>query len=223
MEDERVDVEQRLARVAELISSSPHNLVSRGERPLVASVHVPEAAALLPHLGLEPGQTWLDLGTGGGLPGLVLAILAPEVRWILLDSTRKKVEAVDSFVADLGLANVETRIARAEDCAREPELRGRLHGVVARAVAPLLIVAELARGFVRPGGLLAAVKGPAWQEEVTAATPALAQLRWSSSSAVHIASAVRPTWLVSMRAQGPPPAAYPRRVGVPRQDPLGRR
>lgn len=211
----------RFGRLAALIAASPHNLVSRGERGQVAAVHVPEAVALLDHVVVRDDETWLDLGTGGGLPGLALAIARPKVRWILLDATAKKMAAVHAFASALELRNVELVTGRAEDAARDPALRGRMDGVVARAVAPLAVLAELARGFLRPGGQLVAVKGPAWAEEVAAAEAALRELRLDEPEVRHVTSAARPTWVVTMRASGPPPAAYPRRVGVPRQSPIG--
>jgi 16S rRNA (guanine527-N7)-methyltransferase len=212
----------QLARLASLIASSPHNLVSRGERAAIASVHVPEALAVGAVLDAAPGQRWLDLGTGGGLPGLVLAIACPRTDWVLLDSTAKKTRAVREFAGALGLENVETVTARAELAAHDPDHRGRYDGVVARAVAPLPTLVELARGFVRAGGTLAAIKGPAWQDEVAAAAAALRILRWTTPTATHVTSAARPTWLVTMQAQGAPPRGFPRRVGVPRHEPLRR-
>jgi 16S rRNA (guanine527-N7)-methyltransferase len=213
----------REARLAELIASSPHNLVSRGDRELLASAHLPEARALLPHLGLVPGSRWVDLGTGGGLPGLVLAMGSPDVEWVLVDSTRKKIEAVRGFASELELGNVRSVVGRAEELGRDREHRGRFDGVVARAVAAMPVLVELARGFVRDGGVLGAVKGPGWQAELDAAAGAMKVLRWRDPQTTHIASAVRATYLVRMRAEGPPPAGYPRRVGIPRQDPLGGR
>jgi 16S rRNA (guanine527-N7)-methyltransferase len=213
----------RLAKLARLISTSPHNLVSRRDRASVGTAHVPEALGVGALLDPGEGQRWLDLGTGGGLPGLVLAIAYPATHFVLVDSTRKKIEAVREFAAGLGLDNVVAIAERAEVLAHDPAHRGSYDGVVARAVAPLPILAELARGFVAPGGVLGAVKGPDWEAELARAERSLAVLGWRDAVASHVASATRPTWLVRMRAEGAPPRGYPRRTGVPRQDPIGGR
>lgn len=215
-----MSVEPQLTRLAQLIAESPHNLVSRGDRPRVATAHVPEAVAIADLLGAQDGARWMDLGTGGGLPGLALAVVRPDVRWTLLDATAKKARAVAEFAEQLGLENVAVACARAEDAGRDPAHRGRYDGVVARAVAPLQVLTELARGFVGHGGLLAAVKGPAWETELADAAHAMRVLGWELVDTPRVTSAVRPTWLVRMTATGEPPKGFPRTTGVPRSAPL---
>jgi 16S rRNA (guanine527-N7)-methyltransferase len=208
-----------LGEFADLLRSSPHNLVAGGDHAAIYQRHLLESWAVadaLPCVG-----RWLDLGTGGGLPGLVAAVRHRDVEWVLLDATRKKVAAVDSFVAVLGLDNVRTVHGRAEELAHGP-LRGTCAGVLARAVAPLSTLTELARGFLAPAGWLAAVKGPAWQTELSEAARGLRILRYRSVSTTAVPDTIRPTWLVTMRAVGFPPAGYPRRTGLPRGAPLGR-
>jgi 16S rRNA (guanine527-N7)-methyltransferase len=206
-----------------LIAGAPLNLVARGERERVRDRHIEEALALAPLLEVADGQRWLDLGTGGGLPGLVLAILHPRASFTLIDATRKKVQAVQRFVEELGLANVEAYAARAEVLAHDRAHRGTYDGVVSRAVAGLATVIELSRGFLRPGGRIVAVKGPHVQEEVTAATPALRRLRVGDPLLRTVPTAPRPTVLVTMTAKGAPPGGIPRADGLPRAAPLGAR
>ncbi|MEX2621986.1 MAG: 16S rRNA (guanine(527)-N(7))-methyltransferase RsmG [Egibacteraceae bacterium] len=210
-----------LDRLAVQLAASPHNLVARGERATVRERHIAECLALVPLLGTEPGQAWVDLGTGGGLPGLVLAIMVPAVEWTLIDATRKKVAWVRTVAEDLGLDNVTGVAGRAETLAHEPQFRERFDGVVSRAVAEMATLVELSRGFVRPGGTVAAIKGPRWADEVERAQTALGALRLEVVHTAVIASLNRPSWLVTMRAMGPAPSAYPRREGRPRSHPLG--
>lgn len=207
-----------LQRLADLIATSPHNLVSAGERSWVLERHVLEAAAVADVL--TPSGRWMDLGTGAGLPGLVLAWRYQDVMWTLVDATRKKVTAVRGFAAALNLPNVVAVQARAEALAWDIEHRGTYEGVVARAVAPLVTLVELACGFLAPGGTLVAVKGPAWREELQTAETAMRRLGLSHLSSVRLDSEPRTTWLVTMRAEGAPPPGYPRRDGLPKSDPL---
>lgn len=205
-------------RLAALIAASPHNLVSRRDRDQVLERHVGESLAVA--AAVRPTGRWMDLGTGGGLPGLLMAWRHPDVSWTLVDATAKKVAAVAAFAAELGLDNVITVAARAEQLAHDPSHRARYQGVVSRAVARLATLAELTRGFLAPGGVLVAVKGPAWRAELDDALPALQRLRLLLDSTMSLHLPDREVWLVTMKADGPPPPDFPRRDGLPQQDPL---
>ncbi len=170
---------------------------------------------------MNPGEDWIDVGTGGGLPGLVLAMRYPESRWVLLDATRKKVEAVRSFADALGLVAVECRHGRAEEVAHEDGMRERFAGAVSRALGPLPVVLELSRSFVRPGGLVAAVRGGQWASELEASAEAVRLLRLRDVHTLVLPTGVREARVVTMRADGPAPVGYPRSDGVPRSRPLG--
>jgi 16S rRNA (guanine527-N7)-methyltransferase len=202
-------------RLATLITSSPHNLVARGERARIRDVHIPECAAVGEALAVAPETRWLDLGTGGGLPGLVLAILEPRVSWTLLDATGKKVQAVRSFIEALELPNAQAVHGRAEEVQQDPAHRGAYDGVIARAVARLPILLELARGFLRDDGLLAAIKGPRVDEEIRAAERVRQLLRFDVFHSQTVAGTARPTTLVTMRVQGPLPQRRTRRPDIP--------
>jgi 16S rRNA (guanine527-N7)-methyltransferase len=213
--------DERLELLGHLIASSPHNLVSHRDREDVRGRHIEECVALANLLPIRPGEDWIDVGTGGGLPGLVLALCHPDSRWVLLDARRKKVEAVQSFVTRLGLVGVECRHGRAEDVAHEKGMRERFDGAISRALGPLAVVLELSRGFVRPAGLVAAVRGRQWASELEAATEAMRLLRLQKPHTATLPVGVRDGCLVTMRADGPAPAKYPRPDGVPRSRPLG--
>ncbi len=98
------------------------------------------------------GSRALDVGTGAGFPGLPLAIVLPEVQFTLLDATRKRLLFLDAVIAELGLANVQTLHARAEDAARLPAHRHQYTLVTSRAVAPLERLLGWTLPFVKRDG-----------------------------------------------------------------------
>ncbi len=116
--------------------------------------------------------TLVDIGSGAGLPGIVLAILLPDVSVILVDSMLRRSVFLSECVKELGLANVEVRRGRAED------LAGELSAdvVIARAVAPLRRLVEWAVPLVRPGGTILAIKGDRAREELGEARSVLRAL-----------------------------------------------
>lgn len=161
---------RRLEHFAERVASSPHNLVSRRAREELLSRHVPECVALAQALPRGPAQV-LDIGSGGGFPGIVIAIVRPDLAVHLLDSTKKKTDFLQEVAAELEL-QVEIHTGRAEELATT-SLAGSFNVVTARAVAPLERLTTFTIPFLRVGGLLYAVKGERWQEEVGAAADAI--------------------------------------------------
>lgn len=159
----------RLQALANAIAASPHNLVSARAKEELESRHLPECESFA-RLLAEPGPV-LDLGAGGGLPGLVVAIVRPELEVHLLEATAKKAHFLQETAAALGLA-VRVHHGRAEQMARGP-LLGAFGMVTARAVAPLERLVGYAAPYLAPGGRLYAIKGERWAEEVEAAGTAL--------------------------------------------------
>ncbi|CAN5393074.1 hypothetical protein BH23ACT9_BH23ACT9_17710 [soil metagenome] len=214
-------VGEQLTLLGNLIAESPHNLVSARDRGLMHSVHIPECVAVVEAVGPGDGQHWIDLGTGGGLPGLVAAVLHPHVGWTLIDARQKKADVVAEFIDILRLGNARSVGGRAEVLAQQEEYRGLYDGVVSRALARLDIVAELARGFLRARGRLEVVKGPSIDQERGYFQRASGRLRMRETTTERIGSPDRGTVLVSIAAQGGPPRGIPRRDGLPQSQPLG--
>jgi 16S rRNA (guanine527-N7)-methyltransferase len=125
------------------------NLISRRDQENVWFAHMVHSASPWFFVDIAPGLRVLDLGTGGGLPGIPLAILRPDLKLTLLDSIRKKVEAVGQMASELGLANVDTVVGRAEEIGREARHRHLYDVVVARAVARLSDLTKWSRPFLK--------------------------------------------------------------------------
>ena len=122
-------------------------------------------------------QRLLDVGSGGGLPGIVVALTRPDLDVELLEVRQKKVDFLEMVVRELDLRVVVHR-GRAEDL-RRTALAGCFQLVTARAVAPMERLVAWTVPFLTPGGLLYAIKGEQWHEEVAAAKGALQQ--WGAS------------------------------------------
>lgn len=190
------DQARRLDGFAAAVRCSPHNLVSRRAAQELEARHIPEAVRLA---RLLPGDRHrlLDVGSGGGLPGLIVAIMRPDLEVHLLDATRKKATFLQETAQELG---VEVRVhhGRAEDLAGG-ELAGTFDLVTARAVAPLRELLGLTLPFLAPDGVLWAVKGDRWAEELAAAQDVLRRL-----GGVVLATPTTPA------DAGPPPHGGPR-------------
>ena len=162
-----------LHRFIDAVRASPHNLLSPRALDELVTRHVPECLALAHRLPDGPAEV-LDVGSGGGFPGLVIATVRPDLHVTLLEATTKKAQFLLETAESLGL-DVEVLNDRAEDLA-EP-LRGHYDLVTARAVAPLPRLLAWTLPFLRPGGALYAVKGERWAAELEEARPELARLR----------------------------------------------
>lgn len=128
------------------------NLISRKDENNIWQKHLLHCSSLLFHLSLLPGSALLDLGTGGGLPGIPLKILLPSLQVVLIDSVRKKTVATASMIKDLALRNIKVESGRAEELARRDEYRYRFDYVVARAVGELKDLVRWSSGFLRSRG-----------------------------------------------------------------------
>ncbi len=136
-----------------------YNLTAIRQPGRLVSHHLLDSLAVLPYL---PGPTLVDVGTGAGLPGIPIAIARPDWQVVLMDSNHKKGAFLRQAVIELGLANAQVALTRAEEW-RPPQLVG---GAVSRAFSDLAGFAEAARHMVAPGGILAAMKGLYPDEEL---------------------------------------------------------
>lgn len=142
------------------------NLTAVREPCDIAIKHIVDSMTCLLVIPFPQGASVIDVGTGAGFPGLVLSVLRRDLLVTLLDSTRKKLSFVEHVAGKLGLPYASVVFGRAEDVARSREHRERYDVVVARAVAPMRILAELCLPFTRVGGHFLAMKGPSLLDEM---------------------------------------------------------
>jgi 16S rRNA (guanine527-N7)-methyltransferase len=161
-----------------------------GPGPLEA--HVASAQAFLAAIGTSTDRgRALDLGSGGGVPGLLLAAWLPHLQWTLLDVQRRRTSFLSRTVTALGWSErVAVRRAPAEEAAHDPELRARFDLVVARSFGPPARTAELAVGFLRVGGRLLVAEPPTgdparWPSRGLATLGLEDRSKSSASVAVH--------------------------------------
>ncbi len=182
--DSRIELARRftadLARRGEQLG-----LLGPLELPRLWSRHVLNCALLAPLL--RSGIVG-DVGSGAGLPGLVLAIARPDSRLVLIEPMERRVDWLRSEVAELGLDNVEVIRARAE----EAPLRGQLDQVTARAVSALSKLIPITTPLVRPGGELVLMKGERAADEVAAAEKVISKARLMSAEVLVLGQGIAP-------------------------------
>ena len=189
-----------------------HGLVSGPAAGLVT-----DSLVLLDHLG--DAMTLVDVGSGGGLPGLPLKITRPDLRVTLVEADQGKAAFLVQACATLGIEGVEVLARRAEDAGHDARYREAFDVAVARALAPMPVLVELCLPLVRVGGRLLAQKTD--QEDLNAAQRAIEVLGGGPAEAHAAPSGARGGGVVvEVRKVRATPAAYPRRAGVPSRRPL---
>jgi 16S rRNA (guanine527-N7)-methyltransferase len=184
-------------------------------------VHVDHAAGFA--AGVAAPERFLDLGSGGGVPGLVLAGRWPGSRVVLLDSRQRRCDFLTEAVRTLGLAaRVVVECCRAEEAGHRRDLRGQFDLVTARAFGPPPVTAECGAPFLRVGGTLVVSEPPPDEAGLAAAKGAE---RWPPDGLALLGLAVGRSWVDRYRYQAlaqvePCPTKYPRKPGIPAKHPL---
>jgi len=171
-------------KYAELLVGSgvERGLIGPGEAERIWERHLLNCAAVA-HL-LPARCSLVDVGSGAGLPGIVLAMLMPHARVTLLEPLARRVDFMKEAIGELGLTNADVLRARAED------LAGQISAdvVTARAVTPLDKLAGLTVGLLRPGGRVLAIKGSSAEAELAKARPVLSRLGVTDAKVVRATS-----------------------------------
>jgi len=208
------------------------NLTAITDADEVRVKHFEDSLTLVPYLDRLEARSLIDVGTGAGFPGIPLKIVRPELKVVLLDSLRKRVDFLNAVIHELGLEGIEAVHARAEDAGRDKRFRGEFDCASARAVAEMRVLMEYCMPFVRVGGSFLAMKGPAEEEY----GKALKVLRGSivSDDVFVLSKAGRGEYfpentlgegqfvrrIICVSKDGETPGQYPRKAGLPARKPL---
>lgn len=206
-----------------LAANERFNLTAVKDPYEAIDVHILDSLAGLRVLDrLSPVSPLVDIGTGAGFPGLVLACARSGWRFVLVDATRKKARFVQQMAALLTLDTVAVIWDRVENMGRKESFRERFQVALARAVAPLAVLVELALPLVTVGGAMLAYKGPNVAEELEQAENALEILGGEvvGLECYDIPFRGRRRHLVLIRKTAPTPPEFPRRPGIPAKRPL---
>jgi 16S rRNA (guanine527-N7)-methyltransferase len=194
------------------------NLTRIVEREQAWTRHVLDSLTLLPYIEAVGARHLLDLGAGGGFPGMPIAIVRPDLPVTLLEATGKKARYLAETATSMGLDNVTVLSERAETLGTpQGGGRGAWDVVTARAVGVLPVLLELALPMITDGGLLLAIKGERAAEEIEASAKALHVLRATVEATTRTPTGT----IVAVRRAGPIPKMYPRRPGEPARAPIG--
>jgi 16S rRNA (guanine527-N7)-methyltransferase len=230
------DVSARLAQLAEQYALSPESparlevlleLVAREPSSITAvrdpvegvDVHVADSLVALELPAVRNARRIADLGSGGGFPGLVLAVALPGARVALVESVGRKVAFLNTAIEALRLGNAEAIQARAEDW---PAGIGAHELVTARALAPLSVLVEYAAPLLTVSGSLVAWKGardPVEEADGRAAAAALGMTEPEAHRVRPFASVQDRNLYLSSKVSSTPPG-YPRRTGMARKRPI---
>ncbi len=156
-----------------LVRNEHINLTAVRDRNEALVKHVLDSLAIVDLTEYKEADTIIDVGTGAGFPGALLAIVSPEKEFTLLDSTLKRLKVIDEFAQTLNISNLRTVHARAEEISRKPEYNEAFDICVSRAVANLEKLSGWCLPFVRKGGAFIAYKGENYEEELTQASKVL--------------------------------------------------
>lgn len=204
-----------LQRYAALLLEWNQSVNLTGARTLdEVEAQIADGAVLLA-MSWEGVSRVIDVGSGGGLPAIPLALALAEVRFSLLEANQKKCAFLEHAAGTLGLRNVIVMAGRAEDFGQRPEYREQFDRAISRAAAPPPVLLELALPFVKPSGDLVAQVSSVQPQRLEAASALLGggiprlERPLAGGGELLVVPKLKPT-----------PGEYPRRVGVPGRKPL---
>ncbi len=218
-------VERLIQFTFQLSEYDSANVVGTRDPESLLDLHIADSLSCLLHPELSKAHEIVDVGSGAGLPGLALGISLPSAGVTLIESTRKKTDFVRGVVESLGASDATILTVRAEELGRDPAFRERFDIATARALASLPVLAEYCLPLVKVGGCVVAMKGKPSPDELDLGSRAAEMLGGRFETVIEVpplpGTEIRDRCLVVIRKDAETPKKYPRRVGLPRQQPLG--
>lgn len=198
------------------------NLTAITEDEEVIKKHFIDCIKAFSEKQFKEAKTLIDVGTGAGFPGLPISIMKEDLSVTLLDSLNKRVNFLNEVKNSLGLDNVTTIHSRAEDGARNKELREKFDIATSRAVANMAVLSEFCLPYVKVGGYFIALKGPAITDELNEAKNAIGTLggKLVEVKEVSIEGTDLKHNLVVVKKVKETPKTYPRKAGSITKKPL---
>lgn len=197
------------------------NITRITEEDEVYVKHFLDSLSLFKSKYLTGNKSLIDIGTGGGFPGLVVKIYNKELDVTLLDSLNKRLVFLDEVINELGLRDVRTIHGRAEEMGRDSQYREQYDLATSRAVANLSTLLEYDLPFVKVGGYFISMKGPEYVDEVKNAEKALKILGGKIEEIIEIELPMDINhYLVIIKKVKETPGKYPRGGGKPKNKPL---
>lgn len=198
------------------------NLTAIKEKDEFIKKHYIDSLSCVGFSEIKDAKTIIDIGTGAGFPGIPLAIIYPDKKFLLLDSLNKRLKIIDELASKIGINNVSVLHGRAEEIAQKKEYREQFDFCVSRAVANLAVLSEYCLPFVKVGGYFAAYKTGNAENEINESLKAIKTLGGviEDKKIIRIDDFDLDHQIVMIKKMNKTLAKYPRKAGTPLKEPL---
>ncbi|MGI5912130.1 MAG: 16S rRNA (guanine(527)-N(7))-methyltransferase RsmG [Syntrophomonadaceae bacterium] len=214
-------MEYKLNKFKQILSeeNQKHNLISRKSFSYELDQHIEDSLKILEFIQLE--EEMIDIGSGAGFPGMILAIACPRTKITLVESNKKKSDFLKKVRNELALSNVKISCERVEELGRQKEYRGQYSLCSSRAVASTNVLIEYGLPLLKVGGKLLLWKGNNYKLEIDMAQNALRLIGGSLEHVwLYTLMKERDRAIIAITKDLDTPEKYPRRIGIPLKRPL---